>query len=72
VETSFSQAGCLRHRQWKDYYHWRFPLAARQYKFPAFFKFSNKTEFSLAGCLRKHMWKHYYHYRFSLAARQWK
>jgi hypothetical protein len=67
VETSFSQAGFLRHRQWKDYYHWRFSLAARQ-----FFKFSNKTEFSLAGCIRKRMWKHYYHWRFSLAAHQCK
>jgi hypothetical protein len=38
VEVSFSQADCLRHHQWKDYNHWRFSLAARQYKFPAFFQ----------------------------------
>jgi hypothetical protein len=53
VETLFSQTGCLRHRQWKDYYHWRFSLAARQYKFPAFFQIFKQNWIFTGGLLKK-------------------
>jgi hypothetical protein len=53
VETLFSQVGCLRHRQWKHYYHWWFSLAALQYKFLAFFQIFKQNWIFTGGLLKK-------------------